>query len=328
MNADHLGLLCAHFNLGNPDGDFERIHGGLMHIMWRINTDKGQYAVKQLSQYIDLSNPDIIQNYELTEQIAARFAENDIPSIFAISKSNKCLFISDGIGYLVYNWVYAQPISREDVIADKALKIANIIARMHNADIKIEGLAEVDYEVKDDEDIKNLASQSSLNKAPFALYLEQHIENIIEINGKYRDAIHLLKNHSVICHGDIDQKNVLWTIEEDPLIIDWEAARKLNPTYEIINAALDWSGISTHLDYSIFQKMLLSYEEAGGIIEKDLMRAAICGVMGNWINWLMYNVNRYIISTDADQKEMSAQQVTEVLPSILRINSSIDKLLC
>jgi hypothetical protein len=41
----------------------------LLHIMWRLDTDKGSYAIKQLSKDIDLQDNQVIKNYELPDYL-------------------------------------------------------------------------------------------------------------------------------------------------------------------------------------------------------------------------------------------------------------------
>ena len=69
--------------------------------MWRLDTDKGSYAIKQLLKDIDLSNESIVRNYELTENISEVFLKNDINAVRAISVSKKYIFIADSTGYLI-----------------------------------------------------------------------------------------------------------------------------------------------------------------------------------------------------------------------------------
>ena len=73
MNKDNLSYLIQHFYLGQPRRIPERVYGGLLHTMWRLDTDKGSYAIKQLSKDIDLKNEHVIKNYELSESIVSRF---------------------------------------------------------------------------------------------------------------------------------------------------------------------------------------------------------------------------------------------------------------
>ncbi|MGE0207183.1 MAG: phosphotransferase, partial [Candidatus Babeliales bacterium] len=142
---------------------------------------------------------------------------------------------------------------------------------------------------------------------------------LLDINENYINAIDILRGNIVISHGDLDQKNVMWTDENQPLLIDWESARKLNPTYEIINAALDWSGITTGFNKELFCSMIYAYKEAGGIIDMRYIDAAFWGVLGNWINWMVYNIKRVIEPQNFEEKKLGEAQVHQVLPTILNI---------
>ena len=70
-------------------------------------------------------------------------------------------------------------------------------------------------------------------------------------------------------------------------MIDWECARKLNPTYEIINAGLDWSGITSCFNKDIFIKIMRAYSTSGGHLNKNILQTAFNAVLGNWINWMV-----------------------------------------
>ena len=110
-------------------------------------------------------------------------------------------------------------------------------------------------------------------------------------------------------------------------MIDWESARRLNPTYEIVNAALDWAGITTDFNITLFHKLILTYQQAGGLITNNAMEMSFYGVMGNWINWMMYNINRAITSQDPEQKTIGVEQVNQVLLTILRIKNIMPELM-
>jgi thiamine kinase-like enzyme len=93
-----------------------------------------------------------------------------------------------------------------------------------------------------------LAETSSNKSCEFSSKLNENLGNLLGANQKYHSAIDVLKENTVVSHGDLDQKNVLWDSENNPILIDWESARKLNPTYEIVNVALDWSGINSNFN--------------------------------------------------------------------------------
>jgi hypothetical protein len=57
MNPKHLKFICTEMELGSPKADGIRVFGSRGgSFMWRVNTDKGSYAIKQLAPSIDLKN--------------------------------------------------------------------------------------------------------------------------------------------------------------------------------------------------------------------------------------------------------------------------------
>lgn len=327
MNKKQIANLTQHFNLGNHHNEPKRVYGGLLHTMWRLDTDKGSYAIKQLSKDINLKDESVRQNYELTEHIAHKFAALGIPAIPAISQNGEHLLLIDGIGFLVYPWVGAIVLDKDTVSETHALHIAKILAKMHLVDLKVDELKDPEFDVHDDATIIDLVALAKTQRLPFALALETNLNTLLDINHKYHKAVIPLKKHTVVSHGDLDQKNVLWDNADDPILIDWESARKLSPTYEIVNAALDWSGILSNFNKSLFSKMLMAYNDAGGNIEGDIIEAGLYGVLGNWINWMVYNIKRAATSEDPEQKQIGIEQVNIVLPTILFINDSMEDLI-
>lgn len=161
---------------------------------------------------------------------------------------------------------------------------------------------------------------------PFATSLIKLQNDIIEINTAFQNTVSLLKTQIVVSHGDLDQKNVLWNKSNSPILIDWECARKLNPTHEIVNACLDWSGITTNFNKDIFLKIIRTYSESGGTLDNNILPAAFNAVLGNWINWMAYNIERACMS-DLEQKTLGRKQVIQTLSTIIQLKTVIPDLI-
>ncbi|MBA2654411.1 MAG: aminoglycoside phosphotransferase family protein [Gammaproteobacteria bacterium] len=318
MNHNHLTRLCQYFNLGQSRQAPERIHGGLLHLMWRIDTDKGSYAIKQLSKDIDLTDERIVKNYELSEHIARGFAAKNIPALCAIAQFGNYLFMTEDTGYLVYPWVDAKSLDSQVVSKSHALKIAAILAKMHQLNLDEPDLPPAHFYTYTQEQIVALIDKTKQFDCPFSENLWQNLDNILAANEAYQKAMPILKTHIIVTHGDLDQKNVLWDSDNNPILIDWESACKINPTYDIINTAFYWSGITSDFDKALFFKMIHTYQQAGGVINKEHIVAAIGGVF-SWIGWLVYNINRSCVAGDSEQKSMGITQVNETLATILRL---------
>ncbi len=327
MNPNHLTAVCKYFALGATTKEPIRVHGGLLHIMWRVHTSKGSYAIKQLSRYIDLRDEAIVNNYNLTEQIAARFAKHGIPAVSAIEKDGQYLYIIDDTGFLIYPWVEAKALEGDQVSEKHALQIPKILAAMHSINLDVPEISAPEFDAHTNDAILELINKAQQANCSFAEDLIENKANIVAANDAYQNAIAILKKHVVVSHGDLDQKNVLWDKHNNPILIDWESARKLNPVYEIVNASLDWSGITTNFNKALFSKMMRAYQDAGGIIEQSFFEAAFHGVLGNWINWMVYNISRTCDEPEEEQRNVGIQQVGQGLSTILRLQKIIPELM-
>lgn len=241
MNKDALLAICQQLNLGFAIDNVTPVTGGLLHKMWKLTTSKASYAIKQLSQDIKLT-PQTLQAYEITEQIAEQFKQQGIPAISAIKGHDCYLSVIANTAFLVYPWVNAKALHKDVISQKHALQIASLLAKMHTLNLHMVELEEPSFDIHADEKIRTLIHTAIDSKCVFSSLLKEHEERILIMNHAYQNATSLMKSRTVISHGDLDQKNVLWDQTDKPILIDWESARKLNPTYEIINAALDGAG--------------------------------------------------------------------------------------
>jgi thiamine kinase-like enzyme len=326
VNNDHIKTICYHFDLGTPIQAPTREHGGLLHIMWRLDTDKGSYAIKQLSKDINLKNEQVIKNYELSEKIASRFSALGIPAVHAVKNNSQYIFMIDGTGFLVYPWVDAKALDQHAVSEHHALKIAEILAKMHCLNLDEPEITQPEFYTHTNQKILELLDKSENFNCPFAKDLRKNQKNILAANESYLKAIPTLKTHIILSHGDLDQKNVLWDSSNNPILIDWEAACKINPTYDIISTAFNWSGITSNFDKALFFKMIGVYQKAGGVINKDHVVAACYGSF-SWIGWLAYNIERSCALGESEHRNIGIEQVSQTLAAILRLQRVIPEVI-
>ncbi|HAU1107400.1 TPA: aminoglycoside phosphotransferase family protein [Legionella pneumophila] len=325
MNRNQLETICKKLRM-NPPCDFpQRVYGGLLHKMWYLESNGSQFAVKQLNSRIQLTE-EVKSQYELTEEIAFQFSQHTIPAVHALKIENNYLILSEDEAFLVYPWITAKALDKDAISEMHALKIAALLAKIHRINLDVPELSSQEFDIHPNEKISLLINQSVNQNLVFKEQLKSNQGIIVELNNLYQNAIPILQSSSVVSHGDLDQKNVLWDKNDAPFLIDWESARKLNPMYEMINCALDWSGITTPLfNKSLFMKMLKIYASSGVGINKDHFEAAFYGILGNWINWLVYNIERSF-SSDKEQHNIGVEQVLKVLPTILQVKASIAEL--
>lgn len=326
MNPKHIKALCQHFNLGILYQEPIRVLGGLVHIMWCLNTEKGSYAIKQLSKDVALSNSQVIKNYESSEDIAFIFSQNGIPAVSAIKKLDKHLFIIDETGYLVYPWVEAKALDQHVISEYHALKMAEILAKMHCLNLNNPEITEPKISIHTKEKIIETIEKAQRFNCEFYSDLSKNQENLLAINKAYQQAIPIQHVQPIVCHGDLDQKNVLWDNNNNPIIIDWESACKANSTYDFVNTAFYWSGITTVFDKKIFLKMVEVYQKAGGMLIKEHLVGACYGPFG-WIDWLIYNIERACVQEESESKKMGIYEVNQTLAALLRLQKSMPEII-
>ena len=326
-NSGHTKILCSRLGLGVPGRELCKVSGGFHHKMWRLDTDRGRYAIKQLSTDADMGDPGTVEHYNVTEAIGEAFASHDIGAIFALKWHANYLQVIEDVGYLVYSWTSAVGLPSNEISAKHALKIARILARMHLADIQMPQVKDAQLEIFTEEKMVSLVNRAIECNARHATVLDEQLPDFLRILDSRRAAIRTLGDRTVISHGDMDQTNVLWSASGDPILIDWESARRLNPTYEIVLEALEWSGIATTFQHGLFDRMISAYTHAGGAIDSDSMRASFHSILGDWLDWLMFNVGRSVDLEDDEQRLIGANQVDLALAAILRLEHLLPNLL-
>lgn len=299
MEQEYLSRICEYFELGSLKNPYPtRVYGGLLHSMWRLESDKGTFALKQLSKKIDLNNQAIVKSYELSESIAERFGKLGTPAVSAIKKHGRYLAIINGRGFLLFPWVNAKALNHNIVSKTHALKIAELIAKMHQLNLDVPEISGANFDHHSNEIILDLLGPNDFS------------DELVVINNNYIKYTSTLNSNLVICHGDLDQKNVLWNEHGQPILIDWESARKSYPTFDIVQESLNWSGITTdNFSPELFFRMIKVYKRAGGKIDQNHWLAAFYAAMGGWINWLFYNLQRKESTLGQEQASLALETI-------------------
>jgi thiamine kinase-like enzyme len=326
-NPDHIRQLCTRLSIGLPELSLSPVQGGFHHRMWRLQTDEEVFAVKQLSDDTDLANPQVIAHFNLTETVAETFATHGIFSISALQSKEGFLQLIENSAYLVYPWSEARGLAVSQLSKKHALKVARMLASMHGADIKVPGLDPQAKYMHPEDQITAVVRRAGAIHVRYAEDLQQALPVFLQIAQRYTTAAPVLDQHCVISHGDLDQKNVLWDDSGKPLVIDWESARPLNPTYELLQTGLEWSGITRQFDPSMFEAFLGEYQQAGGVIEVKYVEPALHALLGDWLIWLMYVVDRSANASNPVKRKRGADQFDLVFQTLLRLQQQLPALL-
>jgi hypothetical protein len=193
LNQKHLKFICTTLELGIPRDGVSSVYGCRGgSFMWRVNTEKAIYAIKQLASVIDLRSEKMIAKYELSEKIAYRFSQQGIKAVSAIQKSGKRLILIDSTGYLVYPWVEGYTLARGEISETHAIKVAEIIAKLHRVNLIVPEIADPRVDVHTNESIINAIERAVSCRCSFAKMLTENQQRILSLNNSYQNIILLL----------------------------------------------------------------------------------------------------------------------------------------
>jgi aminoglycoside phosphotransferase (APT) family kinase protein len=260
--------------LGAPIRPMTRVHGGFANRMYRLDTDQGSFAVKELN-LLDRRWTYRAEDVFRFEQAA--FAAG-IPMPEPISASPHTL---------VHRWVEGEKVPEAPVSAAYAFEIGEILARLHALDVR---WTREPVQEPAAQDWPELAEQATATGQPWAAALASHVETFLAI-------AHLVDTCErpgpvVLTHRDVQPWNLL-AREGRPVVLDWELSGPLDLSGELGSTALSLAkgpGFDD-IDPAIFGSVLDGYVSAGGALPPPGPSWFVF-MIGGWLGHTRWNILR------------------------------------
>lgn len=319
-----IELLLQENGIGNVIKRIEKVTGGLSHRMYKVETDKGIYAIKELNSGV-MKREKAYSNFVFSEKVTDIAKENGISAIGAIKFNNEIMIKIEDSYFMVFEWLEGKILKAEEITDKHCEIIGKILAQIHNIDFS---------KIEDDErkcietdffDWNKFITPAEEQNKPYIKELKENIELLYELNKNSVKALEYAKNDLVISHTDLDRKNVMWQ-DDKPFIIDWEASGYINPTIELIQVAWYWSGGDIEdVDYNKFRIIINSYKQNyKRNIDKNVDILINADVYGG-LAWLDYNLKRSLcIENKYDNEEIKLAE-NEVIQSLKEIKYNISQ---
>ncbi len=328
--------ICTAFDLGAPVGEITPVVSGLTHRMWRLETERRAFAVKEIS--IDSSGAWTIDRIEraFTPERAAFDAGVPMPRPVPVAGTNTCLAeVRRDNGSIatvrVHEWMEGEGLQRIVYGADFAGRVGQVIARIHGLAMDA-GVTQAKALVTLGEDHwRSLAERVERSDAEWKWEFRAILPTVGEIEG-YVDSARGDDTPLILGHRDADQKNWMKTTDKELLLVDWDAAGPVNPRHEVASLALTWSGV--HLgepDWKVVRVWIAGYREGGGV--EDVIRptdlAEFVAVLSQWFE---YNARRAIGERPADdaERKRSGHRAAGVQGSaaVFAVGRAVDTVAC
>jgi Ser/Thr protein kinase RdoA (MazF antagonist) len=225
--------------------------------VWRVETDRGVFAVKDTIAELLPDQPDAALRIELAAHTAGVSCPAPILSI------NDAVFEEvGGRWYRCHEWVEGSAKQNEDTTPNDARGMGRVVAQLHLVRIDAgPSTAPVPFERSHWLD---LAARSPTS--PWSPLLRDHLDSIVAadaMGASFRD------DASVGSHCDLNAHNVLFT-DRGPVLIDWDAAGPTSPANERASTAVLWAQRADgSYSLEVAAAFLRSYRDHGGHVKHD-----------------------------------------------------------
>jgi len=316
--------LCIKCGLGRLIEDTKPITGGYLHRMYDVCTESGRYAIKALNPSV-MERNDAYNNYIISEQIASKLS-GKISVSCANPYNDAYIQELEGQFYLIYDFIEGKALEQADIKANHAFKIGEVVAIIHSTDFTDLGL--VNDNVHEDRvfDWESLLLAARDNELGCYELLKDNIDKLYFLSDRMNEADAKLSFSEIICHGDLDPKNVLWQ-GDNPVIIDWESAWFYNPEHDFLETALYWSqNPDMTVDYERLSAFIDGYTSIRSIRDTDWLMVLYSGFSAK-LGWLEYNLKRAlgIECVDEKEQELGRKQVVSTMKEILEYEKQMDE---
>jgi Ser/Thr protein kinase RdoA (MazF antagonist) len=318
--------LCNKLKLGEIIVKPEPISGGHLHRMYKIETNKGKYAIKALNPQI-MMRPTAVNNYIRAECIA-NIAVSRVRAQPAKSIGGKLLQNIDNQFYLVFDWIDGYILTSNEITNVHCEKIGSILADIHMTDFsQLENTNALNDSKKEETDWNFYLDKGLENNSVWVNLLQENTEKLFTWSTKAKIATRMLTSEKVISHRDLEPKNVMW-YKDNPIIIDWESAGYINPMHDLIETAIYWAvDVLGSIDKERFLTFISGYQKRTGVLQADWRMVLERGYLSK-LDWLEYSLKRSLWIECSDEKEqyMGTLQVTETINSIRQFEDMISEL--
>ncbi|GLY94623.1 aminoglycoside phosphotransferase family protein [Actinoplanes sp. NBRC 103695] len=268
-------------HLGAPIGPMNRVHGGYANRMYRLDTDQGSFAVKEMN------SADRRWAYHVEDVFRferAAFAAG-IPMPEPISADDHTL---------VHRWVDGETVPEEPVPAAYAFEIGEILARIHALDVE---WTHAPVEEPASRDWPELAERAVATGQPWAGELASHAGTFLAI-AHFVDTCER-PGPVVLTHRDIQPWNLL-ARDGRPVVLDWELSGMLDLAGELGSTALSLAkgrGFDD-IEPAVFRSVLDGYIAGGGALPPSGPSWFVF-MVGGWLGFTRWNILRCLAGAEA-----------------------------
>ncbi|PRY37844.1 phosphotransferase enzyme family protein [Umezawaea tangerina] len=255
MNAD---AVAAAFALGTPLGDPQPVAGGGSHLVWRLTTTRGTWAVKRLNRSREpWWMRDHVESAHVQEAAfrAGVSMPRPVPPLDPAAPLLADLVVDgEPVSFLVHEWCPGTPWAGEDVLD----WLGGTLATLHALPSGPESPRPLRYPLDPVSEWRVWLDEAPApTSADFLAAVRAHLPDVARAK-EVVDRTPTSGLTPVSTHRDVKPDNVL-VVAGQPVLVDWDGAGADFAEWEVTRTALAFAP-----DRDGFRRVLRGYHAAGG----------------------------------------------------------------
>ena len=271
------------------------------NIVYKVDTSNKSYILKEYAKD-SIRNESDLKKRKRQISVSEKFKENGVPVILPLKFNSKYFITYKKKYYLIYDYLEYTTITSKDIDNKKIKKLANILAIMHNLNIKSE--LPCQYEYIEIDFNKYLKKFKKIDQELYKLLYDNYF--ILEgLATNCNNNIRYVKNNMCVSHNDYKLDNILWK-KDYMYLIDFDACGMSNPSVSLAEAAFSLSQKNNKIDKDLYREFLKTYLKKYGSLPNNYKDALVVAMNGKlqWLSYLMSKCSKKDLKTNEETKDM------------------------
>ncbi len=310
-NTRFFHQLVEHANLGVLK-QATLVPGGRIHTVWKLETNKGNFAVKILNP--ERSSHEELIRYRQTEAIAKQLPH----AVSALLINHDVIYRKDSHYCMVYPWIEGKTPENDRMYA---YKIGKILAQIHNRIVPYNPLipSHTTYVNQRQNQQQDWSCFHITGELKDALIASLSIITAIQVKALELQTQPLSDQQDcVVSHRDLDSTNVILTPQNELKLIDWELAGYIEPCTDFLLTGIYTARTAPgEFDLDLFKDYIAGYLVLKPIPKPLLWEKALFRILDGWLQWLHFNLQRTKVEGDIGYIE--AQKILKSIVAVYSI---------
>lgn len=278
------------------------VSGGFLHRMFKVETEKGCFALKHLNPNI-MKRPEALENFRTAEALESILEAAGLPIVPAIALDGCKMQSCEGKYFYIFRWQNGSITDPNNITIEQCRIAGSIQGKMH-------AIAPTKTERSEPEasafNWDKYAKEASKQSCALGKLLDENKGLLEHAQNELNKARAALPAFECIVNEDMDPKNVMWDGGK-PYVIDLECLERGNPVISAVRLSLQWAGADIFkLDFAKLKAFFdgyLAYYDNG-----FRNYSSVFGLAYTWIEWLEYNLKRALFSANDAERDIGAEE--------------------